>query len=296
MEHALGVPLLDRMPRGVEPTSYGRVLLSRGAAMFDELRQGLKEIEFLADPASGELWIGSTEPMTVVVSSVVERLNRRFPRIAFHADVGSTTSLYGQLRERRIDLAIMRMATVEAEPDMHAEVLFHDPLSIVAGKRHPLIRRRRIALAELVDEPWTLPPPTGFLGAIIVQAFHARGLQPPRTAVTTGSAQMWENLLATGRFLGVLPTAALRITTRNDHLRALPVALPDTARPIGLVTLGNRSLSPVAKLFIEETRSVVKEFAATPFRPISETGETLTGCTSRIEPDASGKTRRTAHC
>src|SRR5262249_41510572 len=64
MEHTLGVPLLDRTSHGVEPTACARILLKRSAAIFDELSQGLKEIEHLTDPTSGELKIGTTEPMT----------------------------------------------------------------------------------------------------------------------------------------------------------------------------------------------------------------------------------------
>ncbi|MGD9729742.1 MAG: LysR substrate-binding domain-containing protein, partial [Nitrospiraceae bacterium] len=97
-----------------------------------------------------------------------------------------------------------------------------------------------------------------FLGRFIVEAFRVRGLQPPRTAVITSSAQLWYHLLATGRFLGVLPSVVLRLPGRHDHLITLPIPLPDTTRPIGLVRLRNRSLSPIAQLFIEETRSVVR--------------------------------------
>jgi DNA-binding transcriptional LysR family regulator len=165
------------------------------------------------------------------------------------------------VRERRIDLAIMRMAASAAEPDMDAEVLFQDPLAIVVGKQNPLASRRRVSLAELVNEPWTLPPASGFLGGFIVEAFRVRGLEPPRTTVITSSAQMWDNLLATGRFLGVLPSVVLSLPGRHGHLKALPIALPDTARPIGLVRARNRSLSPTAHLFIEETRSVTKHLA-----------------------------------
>src|SRR5215813_13632227 len=60
LEHALGVRLLDRGPRGVEPTAYGRALIKRGVAVFDELRQGVKDIEFIKDPTIGEVRIGAT--------------------------------------------------------------------------------------------------------------------------------------------------------------------------------------------------------------------------------------------
>src|SRR5882672_8550871 len=53
IEHALGVRLLDRTSRGVEPTIYGSALLRRGQAAFDELRIGVREIESLAEPGTG---------------------------------------------------------------------------------------------------------------------------------------------------------------------------------------------------------------------------------------------------
>ena len=85
LEHALGVRLLDRHRQGIEPTEYGRALLDCGVAVFDELRQGVKNIEFLADPAAGEVRIGSTAFLAAsFVSAVVDRLSRRYPRIVFH--------------------------------------------------------------------------------------------------------------------------------------------------------------------------------------------------------------------
>src|SRR5262245_257846 len=63
IEHMLGVSLFDRTSRGVEPTLYGRALRKWGNAVFDDLRQGIKEIEYLADPTTGELRIGCSEAM-----------------------------------------------------------------------------------------------------------------------------------------------------------------------------------------------------------------------------------------
>ena len=63
LEHVVGVRLLERSPRGIEPTPYGRVLVKRGVAAFDEFRQGMKDIKFLADPSTGELRIGCSEAM-----------------------------------------------------------------------------------------------------------------------------------------------------------------------------------------------------------------------------------------
>ena len=77
--------LLDRNRQGVEPTEYGRALLDGGVAVFDDLRQAVKNIEFLADPTAGEVRIGCTPFLAAsFVSAVVDRLSRRYPRIVFH--------------------------------------------------------------------------------------------------------------------------------------------------------------------------------------------------------------------
>jgi DNA-binding transcriptional LysR family regulator len=60
LERTVGVRLLDRNAQGVKPTEYGRALLNGGVAVFDDLRQAVKNIEFLADPTAGEVRIGST--------------------------------------------------------------------------------------------------------------------------------------------------------------------------------------------------------------------------------------------
>src|SRR6476469_10763358 len=60
LEHTVGVRLLERTARGVEPTKYGRALLDGGTAVFDDLRQAVNNIEFLADPTAGEVRIGSS--------------------------------------------------------------------------------------------------------------------------------------------------------------------------------------------------------------------------------------------
>ena len=102
LERAIGVRLLDRNPRGVEPTRYGRALLDGGAAMFDDLRQAVKNIEFMADPTAGEVRIACNPILaTSFVSAIVDRLSRRHPRIRFHVLQGGGIAASGSERTKR---------------------------------------------------------------------------------------------------------------------------------------------------------------------------------------------------
>jgi DNA-binding transcriptional LysR family regulator len=262
LEQALGVRLLDRHRQGIEPTEYGRALLDCGAAVFDDLRQGLKNIAFLADPTAGELRIGTTTFLAAsFVSALVDRLSRRYPRIVFHLVTGYTETLHRELAERNVDLLIIRGSGPIADPRYDFEFLFDDSYVVAAGAQNQWVRRRRIEIAELVNELWVLPPPDSVIGSIVMDAFRASGLDHPRVSVVTDCPHMRISLLATGRFVTIFPASAFRFLTKGSELKILPVELPMARRPNGIVTLKNRAISPVAQIFIDCAREVAKPLA-----------------------------------
>jgi DNA-binding transcriptional LysR family regulator len=263
LEHSLGVRLLDRGPQGVEPTAYGRAVIESGIAVFDDLRQGVKQIEFLSDPTAGEVRIGSIEIMSAgLLSTIIDRLSRQFPRLVFKVMQAPLIELqYRDLRERAVDLILGRMVTPIADEDLNVEILFDDPIFVVAGTNSKWARRRSIDPAELLNEAWSLPAYDSLIGSRIVEAFRAQGLDVPRHTVVTESVQLHSTLLATGRFLGVLSDSMLRLSGKRLSLKALPVEFSIRPGPIGIVTLKNRTISPMAQLFIEYARKVAKPLA-----------------------------------
>jgi DNA-binding transcriptional LysR family regulator len=133
---------------------------------------------------------------------------------------------------------------------------------VVAGIQNRWVRRRNIELAELAEEQWVLPPPDSPPGTIVVEAFRASGIDYPRATAVAISNEVRFSLLATGRFLTIFPTSALGFPIRHPKLKILRVKLPLPRVPIGVVTLKNRTLSPVAQLFIQHARELAKSKAA----------------------------------
>jgi DNA-binding transcriptional LysR family regulator len=170
---------------------------------------------------------------------------------------GDSASLYPQLSARSVEFMISRISDPVSE-EYSADILFHDPSFVVTGANNPLCRRRKIALAELMDEPWALGPVDSFSGAVQAEVFRASGLPMPQLTVSTVSVNLRNELLATGRFLTVFPGFSLRLPRRHPLLRALPVELPNTRIPIAIVTLKNRTLSPIAELFIDKVRDITR--------------------------------------
>ena len=135
LEHTLGVKLFDRSISGVEPTHYGRALLKSGVAVFDEMRKGLQQIEFIKQPDAGDLRIGSSIVVDAgLLPAVIERFSQDFPRAVLHVlheDIA--TQQYDNLRNRNAELVLGRLPTTMTEPDLVAEPLFDEPHVVAAG-------------------------------------------------------------------------------------------------------------------------------------------------------------------
>ena len=261
LEDALRVRLLDRSSKGVEPTIYANVLLKRGVVVFDELRQGIRDIEFLANPKAGEVRVGCPEGLAAgLVPAIIDRLSRRYPRVDVHVVHAETATLeLRELRERDVDLLVGRILG-PLDDDIDAEVLFEDRRFVVAGARSRWAGRRKLALSELVHDPWILDPPNAAAIPLITAAFRAQGLELPRRNVTSFSLHVRTYLLATGRFLAIMPDSTLRFCAKPWSIRVLPIDIGVPPQKVAIFTLKNRTLSPAVRLFIQCARQVVKPF------------------------------------
>ena len=267
LERAVGVRLLDRSPGGIEPTLYGRALIRRGLAVFDELRQGINEIEFLADPTTGEVRIGCPESIAAgLLPGVVERFSRDYPRMVLRVTQAQTVTLeFRELRERNVDLMIGRVARPFVEEGLAAEFLFDEPLYVVAGVQSRWAKRRKLSLAELVNERWILTPPNEVLSSPIAAAFHAQGLETPRATVVSFSFHLRNYLLANTDFLSLIPASMLRLfNARQTVLKALSVDAAIAPLPVAIVTLKNRTPTPEVQLFVDCAREVAKTIMKAP--------------------------------
>jgi DNA-binding transcriptional LysR family regulator len=267
LEYALGVRLLDRSPRGVEATIYGNILLRRSSAAFDELRHGIQEIDFLTDHAIGQVRVGCPESISsAVLPPIVQRFFEQYPRAVL--DVDDVNWTLSPLRDRSVDLVLARGGRGFADDrffdDMNVETLFEDELVIAAGSQSRWFRRRKIDIAELVDERWILTAPDIWNHIVVAEAFQARGLDMPNISMRTLSVHLRTNLIASGDFITALPRSVLHLYASRFSLKALPVDMPIRPWPVEIVTLKNRTLSPVVERFIACAHEVAKSFGARP--------------------------------
>ena len=242
-------------------------LLKGGAVAFDDLKQTIKEIEFLADPAAGDLRIGCPETVAAILPPIIESFSRRYPRVVLHlSDVVAPTLDLPQLRDRSLDIALVRITGSPSRhplgDDLNVEVLCDDETVVVAGMESRWARRRKIDLAELANEEWILPPAPTTNSMVVMDAFRARGLDPPKVSLVTFSVALRTNLLSSGRHITVFPRSMMNLFAARMSLKVLPIKLPAREWPIVIVTLKNRTLNPVARLFLEHVRAGVRSWGA----------------------------------
>jgi DNA-binding transcriptional LysR family regulator len=258
IEHTIGVRLLDRTPKGVETTAYGRALLRRGLGAFDELRQGIKDIESLADPTVGEVRVGCPEAISAgLLSAVIDVFSRRYPQATVSVTPADNMSLeFRRLRDRHVDFLLGRVAEPFSDDDLDAEILYRDRMYFVSSRKSVWGRRRKIDLAELADAPWLLTP--SMYGSILAEAFQASGLAVPKVSVGCYSTHQTINLLATSRFVSALSGSQLRFNADRFSLKLMPVDFATRSWPVAIVTLRSRTVSPIVQTFMDCVREVAR--------------------------------------
>lgn len=257
LENAMGVRLLDRHAHGVGSTVYAEILIRRSRSAFDELRQGVREIESLADPTVGEVRVACPEFVTTgLLSSAIETFSEKYPRITFQVVHQDTTTLRNQeLLDRAVDIVLSRVPSGFESEGLDVERLFEDPHWIIAGAKSPWTRRKKIALDELCDEHWILPP-SPVVYNLLSSEFQARGSRMPEVSVTSSSLLLRTELLSTGRFVSVMHASILVKHAQTWGLKRLNVEVDLRPPPISLITLKNRLLTPAVQRFIEHLRAI----------------------------------------
>jgi DNA-binding transcriptional LysR family regulator len=104
-----------------------------------------------------------------------------------------------------------------------------------------------------------LPPPGSTSGSVAMEAFRANGLDWPRASVIAELADVRTSLLMTGRFISIFPDSILRLPARRPELKAISIKQPLISVPVGIVTLKNRAIGSLAKMFIDVSRDLAKE-------------------------------------
>jgi len=263
IEAELGVRLLDRRSQGAELTAHGEVLRRCGINIFDEMQQGLRSLDYLSDPNSGEVRLGCTDIiLNSLVPPIVQKFCKAHPGVQLDVKLANPgEDQIQQLRERRIDLLMTR--ATGPQDDFNSKALFEEPFVFVVGENSKFALSRRTALKDIIHCNWVLPPYNSAPGALIVAVFEANGHSPPKPLVKTIAIQFTVSLIASGEFVGILPRSVAALNARAG-LRILPIKSLGPRISAEIVCLKNRTLSPAVNAFIRCAREIATPVVRKP--------------------------------
>lgn len=255
LEHALGVPLFERLPRGVVPTWYGEVLIRRAGAALAEMDAAHQEVMALLSGLSGRVAVGSVlTPSAGLVPDAVKLLKSRHHKLHVSISVDTSKPLIERLRAGELDLVIGRILDAGLAEELQFEPLTDEPHSVIAGAGHPLAARAALRLADLAEQAWILPPAGSILRDRLTALFLSQGLEPPGETVETLALPVATNLLIGSQMVAALPEELVRPYLDAGLLVVLPFAPGLRMDMYGIVTRRRHRLSPGAQAMLDALR------------------------------------------
>lgn len=250
LEEIIGTDLFERQARGVKANHYGEALIRHARNALSSLSEAAVEIDSLKSGRTGQVRVGCIgAPATGIVPRAVARVARDYPLVRVQVTVDTNDRLLASLGDGRIDLMVGRLP---AQPDARFsfDPLAEEPLCVVARRDHPL-RARQCSLADVADTSWVVPPAGTLLRQKFVLMFSERGLSSPHRLVETDSPMIVTRLLQETDFLAVLPRDVARYSIDCGLLGEVPLELPCSLGPYGVVARKGCPLSPAAHLMHE---------------------------------------------
>ena len=239
MEHLLGVALFQPVGRGVALTPQGRDLYERTRGLVRALDDAVHRVRADADPDSGLVRFGF--PLTlgpVSIPSLLAQFHTRAPRIRLHLVQAHGEALAEQVRDGRLDLAVM----IPPPSDLPTVDLGRQRIDLHVSGTHPLAGRTRIDLAELAEEAFIANPPSYQLRTLLDTWCAAAGFTP-RVVFEITEFETLRALVALGQGVALLPAAEVD----NPDLAVIPID-GERDREVGLVSGDHDSTLAVARL------------------------------------------------
>lgn len=265
LEAALNVDLFERSRRGMKPTVFGEAMIRRARALLTDLDAVRDEIAALSEGSLGTLALGTnSSTASELVPRAVAALLDRHPGVGISVVEGTNDMLMAMLRRGELDMIVGRVMGGAAMDEVDLRVLHEDEFMVVCGPQHPLLKMKRIALADLTRQRWILPKSTAPVRQRLDILFAELAGGRPRNAIESTSLLTNLALLQESNMVTVMPADLVRQFSRSGLVKTLPVSLPGLLFPVALITRVNRSSTPVADAFIEELLRVSATAPAAP--------------------------------
>jgi len=255
LEDMLGVQLFERLPRGVRATWYGETMIRHARMALANLNQAHDEIEALKAGRFGQVSIGAiTAPGMTLLPPAVARVKQEHASLRVSLQIETSDVLIERLLQGKLDMVVGRLFERHDKSDLRYEALVEEPVAAMARPGHPLLSAPNLSLRDLVGAGWIVPPAGSVLRHRFELMFHEEGLEAPVNLIETTALLFITKMLQQSDMLAVVATEVARYYADHGMAAMLPIQLPCKMDAFGLITRGDRLLSPAAKVMLRAVK------------------------------------------
>jgi DNA-binding transcriptional LysR family regulator len=262
LEDRLGVPLLTRKPKGVEPTVFGRSFVERAKLILNEIDRSVQELKSLSVAEKGEAVFGVTQNYGFYfIPAVLAQLSQTHPGVRTQVVTGGFLDLVAELKAGAIDFAFGLLGRIDESAEITVEPLRDHHSRVVARAGHPLaMKNEEVTPTELAAASWATLSGEGFQRTFC-DYFFSLGLPTPVQALRTDSIALIRETLASTDFLAVLPPHIVCREVQAGELAILDCEAPAEQTEVGLIFRNDSLITPQAKQVVGLIRKAVAAHA-----------------------------------
>ena len=256
LEERLGVRLFERLPRGMQPTLYGEVMIRYAQGALHEFEHAQAQIAELARGAMGLVRVGSVMgPVPRLLTKALLAYKRDHPKVRISIEVGTSDTLLPALLRGDFDVVLGRLPDQSDSHDLDIELFDNgEQMRVIARAGHPLAGCPSLQLADLVNSTWILHPIGSPMRRRVESALQAGGMVQSLDIVETASILATTAMIEASDMVAVVPNDVAEHYAGYGMIAILPVELPISMVNIGLLTLRSRPRSVALQTLLQYLR------------------------------------------
>ena len=260
LEARVGEPLFIAGRRPLQPTALGIQLAIHGRAILTASRRATDAVQGHLKGTSGVVRVGGVPFfMDALVSQMIAEFHREEPGITVHQSYGNLPELVSALDARLIDLGIVPVGTTHPGPHYEFTEILPGRNVVACRTGHPLLRRARPQASDLAAYPWIAPLPGSPLMTDLQMILLSIGVSELQIRYSGGSLMSVVNFLAEADALAVLPFSVLFALRKENRVTALPYAIPQPDRSLGILRRIDAPRVPAADRFALHIQRVFED-------------------------------------
>lgn len=261
LEHALGVTLLERRPRGIHLTEAGKILADYARRLFEIEAQANEVFSDLRSLRTGVLRLGGSMSLgNYFMPEVIAAFHHQYPQIRVSLEVGNTDYILDMVRHNRVDIGFIEGEFNKDEFD--AEVFMHDELIVIAHPGHPLAGQGPMPFSRLCQYGCVMREAGSGTRAALNNLLERAGIEDHPFNLTLGSPEAVKRAVQREAGLAVASNLTVINELANGSLVHIPLSGPSAYRKLHRLTLPHKQLAPAAKPFLTLVSDHAKRYGA----------------------------------